>query len=48
MTNIIPIIVAFALFFAVFYGATKLLGYAFRKSRKQEETTPKDEDDGND
>ena len=45
MTNFVPIIVAFSLFFVVFYGATKLLGYAFRKGRKQDETTSEEEGD---
>ena len=49
MTNFVPIIVAFALFFAVFYGATKLLGYAFRGPKEQDETTSVEErDDAND
>lgn len=46
MTNFFTAIVGFALFFVVFYGATKLMGYAFRKSRKQEETASIGEDDG--
>lgn len=45
MTNFFTAIVGFALFFVVFYGATKLLGYAFRKSRKEKEATSKEEDD---
>ena len=37
MSNFLTALVGFILFFAVFYGATKLLGRAFRNHTEQEE-----------
>ncbi len=37
-------ILAFILFFAVFYGATKLLGYASRNRKGQEDTATGEEE----
>lgn len=37
MTVFFVAIIAFVLFFAVFFGATKLLGYLSRKRKEQED-----------
>ena len=43
MSNFFTAIVGFILFFAVFYGATKLLGRAFRNHTEQEEPVDQSE-----
>ena len=48
MANFVTAIVGFTLFFVVFYGATKLMGYAFRKRKNKDEMTSAEErDDAN-
>lgn len=43
MSNFFSALVGFILFFAVFYGATKLLGRAFRNHTEQEESKSQSE-----
>ena len=44
MTTFFGAILAFILFFAVFFGATKLLGYASRNRKGQEDTATDEEE----